>query len=56
MNTIYFTSEEKLKNMSFIFNNCSSLKEIIFNSFDTDNVTNMKAMFQLCYMRKFGFF
>ena len=48
MNTIYFISEEKLNNMSFIFNKCSSVKEIIFNSFETDNVTNMKAMFQFC--------
>ena len=34
--------------MSFLFNNCSSLKEIYFNSFETDKATNMKAMFQNC--------
>ena len=48
MNTIYFIIEEKLNDMSFLFNNCSSLKEINFISFETDNANSMKAMFQSC--------
>ena len=35
--------------MSFMFNECYKLKEIKgLNNFNTNNVTNMKAMFQLC--------
>ena len=43
---IYFIIEKKLNNMSFMFNNCSSLKKINFISFKTDQVTNMSAMFE----------
>ena len=45
---ITFIIEEKLNNMSYMFNNCSSLKEINFISLETDKVINMSAMFQLC--------
>ena len=48
INTIYLAINDKIDNMSFLFNNCSSLKEIYFNSFETDKATNMKAMFQNC--------
>ena len=48
INTIVFACEEKLNNMSFMFNNCSTLKKIEFKSFDTSQVTSMAAMFQLC--------
>ena len=48
INVVYFVIEEKLKDMSFMFNNCSSLKKIEFISFSTDEVTNMKALFQGC--------
>ena len=48
INTIYFEIEGKLNNMSFLFNNCLSLKEINFISFKTDDANNMKAMFQSC--------
>ena len=48
INTVYFAINDKINNMSFLFNNCSSLKEIYFNSFETDITTNMKAMFQNC--------
>ena len=48
MNTIYFVVEGKLNDMSFLFNNCLSLKEINFISVETDKVNNMKAMFQSC--------
>ena len=34
---IYFIIEKKLNNMSLMFNNCSSLKEINFISFQTNN-------------------
>ena len=35
--------------MGFMFNNCHKLKEIKgINKFNTNNVTNMKAMFQEC--------
>ena len=46
--TIYFTIEQQLNDMSFLFNSCSTLKTIDFVSCKTDNVTNMKAMFQSC--------
>ena len=45
INIIYFIIEEKLTDISFLFNNCSSLKEINFISFETDKVNNMGAMF-----------
>ena len=48
INTIYFTIEQKLNDMSFLFNNCSTLKAIDFVSCETNNVTNMKSMFQSC--------
>ena len=48
LNTIIFIIEEKLNNTSFMFNNCSSLKEINFISIETDQITNMNSMFQLC--------
>jgi len=47
-NNITFICKEKLKNMSFMFNNCSTLKEIEFISFDTSEVTNMKETFRKC--------
>ena len=34
--------------MSCMFDDCSSLKEINFNKFNTDNVTNMNYMFNKC--------
>ena len=35
--------------MSYMFNECKKLKEIKgINSFNTNKVINMKAMFQLC--------
>ena len=48
INTIKFIIEEKLNDMSYMFNKCSSLKEIHFFSVDTSQVTKMVAMFQLC--------
>ena len=48
INVIYFIIEEKLTNMRFMFNKCSSLKEIYFINVDTIQVTNLQAMFQLC--------
>ena len=34
--------------MSFMFNNCSALKEINFISVETEQVTNMNSMFEEC--------
>ena len=48
LNTVCFIIEEKLTNMSFLFNKCSSLKQVEFISFDTSQVTEMVAMFQKC--------
>jgi surface protein len=48
MNIIYFSIKEKLNDLSFLFNNCSTLKSIDFISFETDKVTNMRGMFQSC--------
>ena len=33
-------------------NECSSLKELNLNNFNTDNVTNMSYMFYKCYSLK----
>ena len=48
MNTIIFIIEENLVNMSYLFNECKSLKKIEFISFETIQCTNMCAMFQCC--------
>ena len=48
LNTIYFINEETLTDIGFLFNGCSTLKQIKFISFDTSTVTNMNAMFQGC--------
>jgi len=34
--------------MSYMFWQCSSLKELNFNKFNTNNVTNMRSMFSGC--------
>ena len=34
--------------MSWMFNGCSSLKELNLNNFNTNNVTNMSGMFSGC--------
>ena len=46
--TIYFSVGKNLNDMSFLFNNCSTLKTVEFISCETNNVTNMRAMFQHC--------
>ena len=38
--------------MSGMFNKCSSLKELNFSAFDTDQVTNMSWMFNKCSLLK----
>ena len=48
INVVYFIIEEKLNDMSNIFNNCSSLKKIEFISVFTEEVTNMESMFEGC--------
>ena len=48
LHTIDFIIEGKLKNMSFLFSDCSTIKHIEFKSFDTSQVSNMDGMFQGC--------
>ena len=49
---VIFT-DYKIINMSYIFNECSSLKEINFlPSFHTNNVTDTSNMFSNCYCLK----
>ena len=48
LNEIDFIIEEKLNNMCFMFNNCTSLKQIKFISIDTSQVTDMSRMFFGC--------
>ena len=48
INIIYFIIEEKINDLSYLFNNCSSLKKIEFFSFETIQATKTVAMFQLC--------
>ena len=47
-NIIDFSIEGQLTNMSSMFNNCSSLKNIQFISFPTSQVNSFNAMFQNC--------
>ena len=37
-----------INDMSYMFNECSFLKEVKFSSFNTENVTNMSNMFSEC--------
>ena len=48
LNIIDFIIEEKINNMSFMFNQCKTLKEIEFISMENALITNMKAIFQEC--------
>ena len=48
INTIVFIVEEKLTDLSYLFNKCSSLKDVKFISFEMDQVTKMRAMFSEC--------
>jgi len=45
INFIDFIIEDKLTDLSFLFNKCSSLKTIIFFNIETDQVSNMTSMF-----------
>ena len=53
INVVYFVIEENLNDMSFIFNNCTSLKKINFFSVDTFQVKKMRRMFQDCHELKY---
>ena len=48
LNTIDFIFEEKLINMSYMFNECSSLKHVQFFSGELLQATKIGAMFQMC--------
>ena len=48
INVIHFIIEEKINNLSYLFNKCSSLKKIEFFSFEKIKATKTVAMFQLC--------
>ena len=45
---IYLISYNLLTNLSFMLYNCSSLKELNFSSFNTNQVTSMHEMFYNC--------
>ena len=45
---IYLISYNDLTDMSYMFYNCSSLKELNLSSFNTNQVTNMYGMFSNC--------
>ena len=49
---IYLISYNHLTNMSFLFYDCTSLKEIDLESFDTIKVTDMSKMFYNCFSLK----
>ena len=46
--TINFIVEENLKNMNYMFKDCTSLKKIEFSSVDTSHVIKMIGMFAGC--------
>ena len=48
LHTIDYIINENLKNCSFIFNQCSTLKKINFINFKTDQVTSLNSMFNEC--------
>ena len=48
LNTIYFIIEKKLENLNFIFNDCSSLKQIQFINPEMERVWGMVGMFKGC--------
>ena len=48
LNTIYFIIEKKLDNLNFIFNDCSSLKQIQFINPEMERVRGMIGMFNEC--------
>ena len=45
---IYLISYNDLTDMSYMFYNCSSLKELNLSSFNTNQVTDMSWMFSYC--------
>ena len=47
--TIYFICYNNLTNMSHMFCDCSSLKELNLSSFNTNQVTDMSSMFWGCF-------
>ena len=47
--TVYLVSQNNLKDISYMFYNCSSLIEINLSTYDTERVTNMSYMFFGCY-------
>ena len=47
-NTVIFIIEEKLNNMSYMFDKCNSLKEIKFHFVETIQVNRMRALFESC--------
>ena len=49
LRTIIFICEEKLTKLDYMFLGCSSLKEVIFISFDTSQVTSMNSTFINCF-------
>ena len=48
----YIISSNDLTDMSWMFNECSELKEINLTSFNTSKVTNMSYMFNKCFSLK----
>ena len=48
INFLNFIIEGELNNMSFMFNNCQSLKKVIFKSINTRKVTKMNELFCGC--------
>ena len=47
-NIVIFIIEEKLNNMSYMFDKCNSLKEIKFHFVETIQVNRMRALFEDC--------
>ena len=47
-NIVIFIIEEKLNNMSYMFDKCNSLKEIKFHFVETVQVNRMRSLFENC--------
>ena len=45
---IYFLSNKTIKNLSYLFYKCKSLKEINLLSFNTNNIQDMSGMSSEC--------
>ena len=52
INVVYYIAIDIIQELSYMFKDCYSLKEIDLSSFNTNNVTQMKHLFFGCALLK----